>query len=181
MTDLAITIDDAQIREAFARLAQRLDDFTPVMQQIGEQLLASTKDRFKTSTAPDGSAWAANSDLTLRRYLSKTKGNFKKDGSVSKKGQKRLAKKPPLIGQSKSLSTQFAVQAGRDQVTLSTNVRYAAVQQFGAKQGAFGRDRRNHPLPWGDIPARPFLGFSERDKADILAILSEYLDNAAEG
>ena len=69
----------------------------------------------------------------------------------------------------------------RDQVTLSTNVEYAVVQQFGAKQGAFGRDKRNHPLPWGDIPARPFLGFSDRDKADILAILSEYLDNAAKG
>jgi phage gpG-like protein len=84
----------------------------------------------------------------------------------------------PLIGESKSLSTQFAVQAGSDQVTLSTNVEYAAVQQFGAKQGAFGRDKRNHPLPWGDIPARPFLGFSDADKAGILAILSEYLDNA---
>jgi len=113
MTDITITLDDAEVRAAFARLAQRLDDFTPVMKEIGELLLASTKDRFKTSTAPDGSTWAANSDLTLRRYLSKTQGNFKKDGSFSAKGKKRLAGKMPLIGQSKSLSTQFTVQAGR--------------------------------------------------------------------
>lgn len=179
MTDLAITLDDKEVRAALTRLAQQLADPTPAMKEIGELLLASTKDRFKTSTAPDGTPWAANSALTLARYLSKTKGNYKKDGDLSSKGKKRLAAKPPLIGQSKSLSTQFAVQASRDQVTLSTNVEYAAVQQFGAKQGAFGRDKRNHPLPWGDIPARPFLGFSEADKAGILAILSEYLDNAA--
>lgn len=181
MTNLTITLDDAQVLAALQRLARSLANPTPAMQQIGELLLASTKDRFKTSTAPDGTPWAANSALTLSRYLNKTIGNRKKDGTLSKQGQTRLAGKKPLIGESKTLSTQFAVRAQRDQVMLSTNVEYAAVQQFGAKQGAFGRDKRNHPLPWGDIPARPFLGFSDRDKADILAILSEYLDNAAKG
>jgi len=135
MTDTSITLDDAEVRAALERLAQRLDNLTPVMQDIGELLLARTKYRFKTSTAPDGTLWAANSALTLKRYLGKTSGNTKKDGSLSKRGQKRLAGKMPLIGESKSLSTQFAVQAGSDQVTLSTNVSYAAVQQFGAKQG----------------------------------------------
>jgi phage gpG-like protein len=49
---------------------------------------------------------------------------------------------------------------------------------FGARQGAFGRTRRNGPIPWGNIPARPFLPISENgemnafDKEEIRDILT---------
>lgn len=74
------------------------------------------------------------------------------------------------------LRDTIAWQAGSDWVSVGTN-RFsdvtphgAAIHQFG---GQAGRGRKV------TIPARPFLGFSEADKAGILAILSEYLDNAA--
>jgi len=53
---------------------------------------------------------------------------------------------------------------------------YAAVQQFGAKKGAFGRTRRGAPIPWGDIPPRPFLGLSDADRRSILDLIAEHLD-----
>jgi len=31
------------------------------------------------------------------------------------------------------------------------------------------------PIPWGDIPARPFLGLSDEDRSGILDIVSEAL------
>jgi phage gpG-like protein len=34
------------------------------------------------------------------------------------------------------------------------------------------------PMPWGDIPARPFLGFSDDDQAAILEIVRNYLNPA---
>jgi len=52
------------------------------------------------------------------------------------------------------------------------------VQQFGAKKGQFGKTRRGAPIPWGNIPARPFLGVSVSDRSDILAILAEHLRKA---
>lgn len=38
-----------------------------------------------------------------------------------------------------------------------TNVKYSALHQFGARQGQFGKTKRNTPIPWGDVPARPYF------------------------
>ena len=110
---IEITLDDREVQERLRQLQQHLGNLLPAMVQIGEALKISTQARFRTSTAPDGTPWAANSEVTLARYLNKTEGNRKKDGTLSKKGKTRLASKKPLIGESKRLSTQFAVQALR--------------------------------------------------------------------
>ena len=56
---------------------------------------------------------------------------------------------------------------------------YAAVQQFGARAGSLwsGKDRRgrNAKAPWGDIPARPYLGLSAKDERNIMEIVRDYL------
>ena len=51
---------------------------------------------------------------------------------------------------------------------------------YGAKSGEFGfgvyaTRNGSFPLPWGDIPARPFLGASEDDKANIVRLVQSYL------
>jgi phage gpG-like protein len=58
---------------------------------------------------------------------------------------------------------------------------YAAVQQFGAAKGAFGRTSRGAPIPWGNIPARPFLGISAEDEPLMLEIVAEWFQAAATG
>ena len=52
---------------------------------------------------------------------------------------------------------------------------YAGTHQFGAKRGAFGRTAKGGPIPWGDIPARPFLGLSDADANEITALVAGYL------
>ena len=44
---------------------------------------------------------------------------------------------------------------------------YAGAHQFGARRGACGTNKKGAPIPWGDIPARPFLGVSDADKKTI--------------
>ena len=63
-----IKLKDDQITGALNRIAASLTNMTPMMQDIGELLTRSTKERFKTGTAPDGSAWAARSPATLAHY-----------------------------------------------------------------------------------------------------------------
>src|SRR3546814_2516112 len=41
----------------------------PVLQEMGEHLIISTKARFRNSVAPDGNKWKPNSELTLARML----------------------------------------------------------------------------------------------------------------
>ncbi len=84
-----------------------------------------------------------------------------------------------------------------DVVLVGTNVEYAAVQNFGAKKGSFGetvvqvrahqrRSRsgvtstvRQHSrrtmMPWGDIPARPFMLVQDEDIVEIEALSASYI------
>jgi phage virion morphogenesis protein len=161
-----IELDDAQLRRAIAHAQRRMGDLRPVMQEIGEYLVVSTKERFATSTAPDGSRWAPNSEATVAALL-RARGGIKRKGAP---GSKR-----PLIGETQRLSTEINYRATSDSVAVGSAEEYAATQQFGANKGAFGRTRRGAPIPFGDIPARPFLGLSPDDRREILDILSEHL------
>lgn len=179
---ITITLEDHAVQAALDKLRARLADMTPVMADIGEELVARTKDRFASSTGPDGQPWAPNRPSTVAAYLGRFSGSFKKDGSLSKKGQARSGSKKPLIGESRMLSQQISAQADRSSVVVGSSRIYAGTQQFGAKQGAFGRTRRGGPIPWGDIPARPFLPVTPdhtlyaAEIPVILAILQGWLD-----
>lgn len=153
MAETRIDFDTTQADAFLKQLAAQLTDMTPVMSDIGELLIGSTRDRFRLGMAPDGTAWVPNSPATLAR----------------KRGSK------PLIGESRSLSTLFAYEARPDGVSWGSNLIYAAVQQMGAGKGVFGSMVNGSPIPWGDIPARPFIGLSEADQAEILIVIESYL------
>lgn len=177
---ITIEVDDRHVLDVLAKLLARLDDLTPVMQTIGEYLIGSTKRRFATSTGPSGVRWAPNSETTYLRMIEKAHGVTLKSGQINQKGAGMAMAKKPLIGETHRLSSEISAQADRDSVEVGSPMVYAAVQQFGAAQGAFGRTRRNGPIPWGDILARPFLGLSDVDRDQVLTIVGEYLTSTAE-
>ena len=178
---IIIEVNDADIRAAFNRLLATVENPEAAMKVVGETWLANTKRRFDTETGPDGVRWQANSALTLQRFLGYRKSNFGKKGGLSAKGMARIGAKKILQGHSGDLRNTLFFDAGPDFVLLASPMIYSATQQFGAAQGKFGTDSRNHPIPWGDIPARPFLGASEEDKADILGIFNDFLSRAIDG
>lgn len=197
---ITIEIDDRRVLDVLAELAARLDDLTPAMQTIGEYLVGSTKRRFAMSTGPDGVRWAPNSQVTYLRMIERAHGVTLKSGQINRKGAGMAMAKKPLIGETHRLSSEISAQAGRDSVAVGSPMVYAAVQQFGAKMGAFGRysqvsrwrkfekgDFRKYagtvkgfPIPWGNIPARPFIGLSEADADHVLTIVGEFLSSAVE-
>ena len=170
----SITIEDRGLQEALSRLQGRLGKISPLMQALGEDIMERTKQRFTVARGPDGQPWAANSPVTLARYLKQRGGMRKKDGGLSKRGQVALAGKRPLKGESGDLARQFFVRAGNDGVTIGNSAVYAAIQQFGGKKAQF-------PKLWGDIPARPFLpvtpqgGLYPEELARIVKTLQDFL------
>lgn len=185
MASLTIEYDDREVQSALRGLINATGNPGPALKAIGEILAESTKRRFETSTGPDGQRWPENSPVTLLGHLSSFKGSFNKKRTptggrnLSASGIRRLAGKKPLIGETKSLSTLINYQVHGNELVVGSPMEYAAVQQFGAKRGQFGKTRRGAPIPWGDIPARPFLGVSIQDRQDILDILREGLDRAS--
>ena len=134
---------------------------------MGEYLVTSSKDRFKNSTAPDGSKWQANSQTTYMNILGN--GHTKKDGTLSKKGINRVMSKRPLV-LSGLLRDQIHYQISGDLLLVGSSMIYAATQHFGAKKGSFGKG-----APWGDIPAREFLGISVADEAELTNIVEDHI------
>lgn len=124
----------------------------PALAEIGEELAESTRQRFSSSTAPDGSRWAPNAPATLAR----------------KRGTRPLVDSGILGGGITYQLVDGGVEIGSSRI-------YAGTQQLGAKRGQYGRTSRGAPIPWGDIPARPFLGVSAADEQIILGILADHI------
>ncbi len=167
-------IHDDEIIAAFNRLQSKLQSPTPVLKSIGEHLLNSTDDRFASQIGPDGQKWAPNATTTIQRYVQQKmqgKNPVKKDGTLSKKAATLFANKKILQGHTGMLRSQLYYRVTPNGVEIGSPSRYAATQQFGAKKGAFGKG-----TPWGDIPARPFLGLSNTDGHAIIDILQDYLE-----
>lgn len=144
-----IEINDDEILSALRRLQGEVGNIRPALVEIGEDLIDSTKQRFSTSTAPDGSHWALNSVLSTLLY---------------KEGDK------PLVDGG-TLSEQIFYNSTGDMLEVGSTMEYAAMQQFGGAKEEF-------PQLWGDVPARPFLGVSEEDGGNILALLQRHIEAA---
>lgn len=140
-----VEVRDQQVRAALAALAQKVGNPRPILQAIGDDIMERAKERFGTSTGPDGRRWQPNARATIEAFIAK-RGGFGKKG-INKKGQGLAAGKKPLIDGG-DLRRQFHVRADSNSVTVGNSMAYAAIQQFGGKAG---RGRRV------TIPARSFL------------------------
>ena len=165
MPGAGITIDvhleeggDAQA--ALRRMAESLDDAREVLEDIGRRLVASTVRRFERTAGPDGRPWP-------------TSIRAREEGGLTLTDTGRLRG---------SITHQVLPRA----VRVGTNVPYAATHQFGAEI----RPRRARALKfrvagqWAtkqsvSVPARPFLGVSRDDEAEIARIVEDGLRRAA--
>lgn len=167
---MELKLNTAEAEAVLGELARRLTDMSTVMNTIGDDMIERTEANFLSGTSPDGIPWAPKSQATLDAYAARKK-------TVSTK---------PLIGPSRTLSTSIFAQPSTTSVAWGSDMPQAAVMQFGAQAGEFGatigRDKNGREFmvstPWGDIPARPFIGVGQDDETAIVATLEEWLEGA---
>lgn len=163
---IKVELEMAEAAETFRKLAAAGANLRPLMQEIGEALAETTKQRFQTSTAPDGTSWAPNAPATYDNYLGAFKGSFGKTGRLTAAGAGRAMSKKPLIGESGRLSREIYYRADNNSVELGSALAYSAIHQFG---GQAGRGKKV------TIPARPYIGLSAEDQAMIRESAAAYL------
>jgi phage virion morphogenesis protein len=157
MTIIRIDVRSEEASRLLDEMQRRTGDLNPVLKGIGDILVSSTQQRFVDQKGPDGNPWAALSPVTLARRRGGGIGaNILRDTG-------RLAS-----------SVNYKVSGGS--IDLGTNVIYAGTHQYGARKGAYGKTKRNSPIPWGDIPARPMFGYSDQDQQDVLELIERYLN-----
>ena len=85
--------------------------------------------------------------------------------------QNRFNNKKPLVGFGQTggtLRDSIHYQLGNGEVFVGSNLIYAPMMHFGGAKS-------QSPHLWGDIPARPFLGVSVADEAEITEIVKDHL------
>lgn len=145
----------AAVRGAMAVMT----DMTPVYLDIKEYMIEATRKRFVDGKDPEGNAWAPKKASTLERYKRLGYGTLNR----------------VLIGPGKALSRQIVGQHSSAGAEIGSALIYSGVMQDGADKGAFGRDRRGRPIPWGRIPARAWLGISAEDGRQIIGIAEDHV------
>lgn len=151
---------------AFARLIAFGGDQTATMRRIGGQLRQHVDERFEDGRGPGGVPWRQS-------WRAKEQN-----------GQTLI--------DSGRLRQSITFRAGPSWVEIGTNVRYAAVHQFGATitaktpkglrfKAGVGQDGKPawRRMMQVTIPARPFLGFDATDAAETLVILTRDIEAAA--
>jgi phage virion morphogenesis protein len=176
---IRIKINDTQLKAKLNGLVGRLQNPRAMLADIGEYMIMATKRRFTTGTAPDGTAWASNTPATLLAFGRRRRGSTsKRQGEKIKQGAGLLIGKRPLIGESKRLGREIVADVSGTRVVVSSSLEQSRVMQYGARKGEFGKTKRGASIPWGDIPARPYMGFSPEDEKQVLEIVREHLDEA---
>lgn len=147
---IAIEVDDAEVRAAFAKLVKEGEDVPSYLAAIGGVLVSAIKLRFQAGSAVDGTPWAP----------------------VLRGGQ-------PLRDTGTHLMNTTNYRVDGNAVLVGVAPRWAAVHHFGGTIRAkiapwllFKIGNRWARKKEVTIPARPFLGISNEDKDAIMDVLS---------
>lgn len=172
MTTFTVTVQDEGVQAALQALLRRTQNLAPVLTALGDEIVERTRQRFDTSTGPDGAPWQPHSIATLAMASGALgQGYRKKDGSLNAKGARKLASKRLLID-SGFLSGNIFPSVSGNTLTIGSPAQYAAIHQFG---GQAGRGRQV------TIPARPFLPVRQdgtlypQEQALVLQTLNDFL------
>ena len=150
---LEIKVESNTITPALNALAAKLGNLSPLMKDIAGIMEAGVEDNFDRQGIP---AWDALSPVTIKRR---------------EKQGKWPGKMLQVTGQlASSVTSDF--DAGS--AVVGTNDVRAKTLHFGANKGAFGKTKRGAPIPWGNIPARPFMALSAGAIGDITRAIREF-------
>lgn len=185
-----VKIDTTQIDQLLRQLQARIQDPTPVLAEIGEILLVSIQRNFEAGGRPKAWARLAKSTIAQRVKVKKWPGKIlQRSGSYGLLGSvnKRVGKDFVSVGANKVYATthQFGArkgQFGKHQVTIPAHKRrIQKATKKGAKYatktriGMVKAHTRTMTIPWGNIPARPFLLIQDADMVDIKETINDFM------
>lgn len=142
-------LDAGAAATALAGLGRQLDDNGRALMlgRIGEYLLGSTRERAAEQVSPAGVPWAALSP----RY--------------AKYKEKKRPGVPKLKFDFHMLGDQLSQQVDGDTLLVGTSAPYGAIHQFGGRVTV--HDAETGQAFQAEMPARPWLGISDKDQVAI--------------
>lgn len=172
--DMRITIDDARLQEVLAQSIERCENKQQALRAVGAIVRESIRTNFREGGRPD--RWQPSNR-----------------GAAESIPGRRIG----TLRDTNRLMNSFTIKADQNSVVVGSNVEYAATHQFGARKFSFGTvvakvpahyrtykgrfkiqvkaHERKMQLPWGNIPARPFMHIVSDDIQDIEEIMATHI------
>ena len=183
-------IDDAAVNAALDRVAAAGIDTAPLMQRVEGMMLFAVQRRFETETGPDGGKWQRLSPRTANKRVGRSGGR--------KRGYNNILR---VTGR---LYSSISSQSDAGSAEVGTNLAYGRIHQDGGTitqypqsrtirlrkvKGRVQFARKAHKraterrVSYGTrtitIPARPYLGFDDALRGQIVEAADEHFSNAA--
>lgn len=145
---MKVTINDKALQKKLKEIVGKLENRTGFYKNVGEHLIISTNERIADEIAPDGSAWAALSPVTLKARAKRGTGST-------------------IYREYGDFIETINYEASDDNLIWGSPDVRARIFQQGGNAG------RNLSVT---LPARPYLGLSAEDEKIILEIAEDYMD-----
>lgn len=177
-TRITAEVNDREVLDMLARQAQ--PPGSDIMNRLGEYLQASTQDRFKTQTAPDGTPWQP----LKARYARRKKYNHDKVLTLRgylRSGIRHQVTSDTTVDVGANLAYAAIHQLGGtiDMPERQATVRYRSVAGrtlFASRKHKRATERQvNVGKHQVEMPARPYLGISQADDQEIREIIRDWV------
>ncbi|MEC7118514.1 MAG: phage virion morphogenesis protein [Pseudomonadota bacterium] len=146
-----VKIDQGKISERLSRLLLNDAKRTQMLDQIGEASVREIKMHFINQKSPEGVRW-----------------------KVSKRAENDPSR--PTMLHRLVLFNSITHKVSGGQVSAGTDEIKAGTLNFGAKKGQYGAVKdTGQPIPFGDIPARKFIGVSSQNVVRVRDIVNSFL------
>ncbi|WP_241494345.1 phage virion morphogenesis protein [Pseudomonas asplenii] len=179
-----VELDDSRLGAALGELADRIGDLRVPLLDIAEYLHQSTDNRFSQQVAPDGSPWAPLAASTLARK--RTNRILREDGNLQDTIRHRVTGNELEFGSDRPYAAIHQLGGKIEHAARSQQVYFR--EKNGVVGNRFVSRSRSNFAQWAtrgahsaDIVARPYLGLSSDDDAEIIAIISDYLSSPLQG
>lgn len=144
---IVIDLDKVNLSKEVQALLDSLDDMTPLLKRLGNAAHEIWEEKFER----EGPGWMPLEDATLDRRRKEGK-----DAKILRDTQK-------LFGSLTDSASEGSVYELNDEsLVIGTNLEYAAVHQFGSKDGK--------------IPARPFLPDEKEVASEFERVIKKHFE-----
>lgn len=184
---ITVRVDDQVVVKSLAELGARLRDMRPIMDEIGAGMVARTVMRFETGTAPGGTPWKpsrralkeSGRTLVLTARLKQSITHIASSDSVQVGSNVEYAAIHQFGGQIERRAYSRKVAFRKVQGTNKAGQSFVR-NLFARTRGATPPKRVElKPVTYGastiNMPARPFLGFDDADRADVVSIIRRHV------
>ncbi|MCD0491399.1 phage virion morphogenesis protein [Chromobacterium violaceum] len=184
-----IKIDNSGVAQVLKRLEKATKNRASVMQAVAGIMADAVEENFAREGRP---AWQG---LKPGSWLARA-GALTKTGQVSSARFDKKVRGAKILQSSGRLASSITQTSSNEGAAVGTNVRYAAIHQFGGRtkpheirphnKKALAWTSAGHPVrkvnhPGSEIPARPFLALEDEDEREIIETVEAYLRSSLGG